>query len=697
MKRGISLPLCLSVAVLAVACGGQGASSATPGEGASSPLGTGEVPIGGPTVSATVPVGSGVSSATSVTSSTLVRLPAPVMEKVTPVVEEISGGGFISVSAGWSYSCGLRLDRSVECWEWRADLFGHPDRPGWNNDPLDGTPPGGEFAMVDAGWGYACGIRPTGGVECWGWNPVAALDAPAGEFTTVSAGLEHACALRPGGEVECWGVSSRREGVLVLPDGPFTSVVAGVAAGVGFLCGLRPSGEVECWGRGYSEGEASPPPGEFKSISGGAGSNVCGFRPDGSVECWSPYFLLPDFADEEVWEVSYFQPGGVFELVSPGSSGYACGLRPSGEVECWNQPEERVVPVLAGKFNWVSVKGFVACGLPVGGGVVCWSVQTGSSPWRVSEGEFKSLSLGGIHHCGLRADGEVECWEWWEDKFGATSPPDGRFESVSASDDYSCGLRPSGGVECWGSDEFGKSTPPGGVFTQITTSKDFACGLRPDGGVECWGGRDSLRRQSKVVPPRERLVSVDAGWGGWYNFDDQDSTLRYGERRDWGFSCGLREDGTPLCWGDAISVSVDSSWVLQPPGGEFLNVRMGQRQACGLRPDGSVECWGGIVVIDEDKNLFRYEEGSVVYNTDPAAGEDYVDLEVGGWHACGLRSNGGVYCWNWWRGAIDTDYALEGPYESISAGYNHSCGLRPDGGIDCWGLTGEIQRLTEES
>ena len=689
MKRGISLSLCLSVVLLLVACGGQGAPSASPREGASSPSGTAEVPIGdgsgGPTVSATVPVGSGVSSARN---STLVRLPAPVMEKVTPVVEEVSGGVFISVTAGWGYSCGLRLDRSVECWEWRADLFGHPDRPGWNNDPSDGTPPGGEFVMVDAGWGYACGIRPTGGVECWGWNPVAALEPPVGEFTTVSAGLEHACALRPEGEVECWGVSSRRKGVLVLPDGPFTAI----AAGDGRLCGLRPGGEVECWG-GFFDELWEPPGGVFESISiDGGWRNMCGLRPDNSVECWRG--VLPNEGNV------FFSPPGEFSMVSAGRGQYACGLRPFNEVECWHRAEEeRAAPAPEEKFTWVSMGHSVACGLPVEGGVLCWNVQTeGRSPWWVREGEFKSLSIGRSHMCGLRVDGGVECWSsWWEKEFEGIPSPDGRFESVSAGDDYSCGLRPSGGVECWGSDEFGKSTPPSGVFTQITTSEDFACGLRPTGEVECWGGRDSMRRQSKVVPPRERLVSVDAGWGGWYNYDDPDSTLRYGERRDWGFSCGLREDGTPLCWGDAISVLGDSSWVLQPPGGEFLNVSMGQRQACGLRPGGSVECWGGIVVVDEEENLFRYEEGSVVYNTDPAAGEDYVDLEVGGWHACGLRSDGGVYCWNWWRGAIDTDYALEGPYVGISAGYNHSCGLRPDGGADCWGLTGEIQRLPEES
>ncbi len=628
--------------------------------------------------------------------------PPPTTTTAVPVVEEVSDGGFTSVTAGWGYSCGLRLDRSVECWEWRADLFGHPERMMgsrlsidseifWSSDPSDGAPPGGEFALVDAGWGYACALRPAGGVECWGWNPVAALEPPAGEFTSVSAGLEHACGLRPGGEAECWGVSSRREGGGVSPDGPFASVVAGALAGSGFLCGLRPGGEVECWGRGYGEGEASPPSGEFKLISGGDGSNVCGLRLDSSVECWSPY-LLQDSADKEVWGVSYVKPGGVFESISPGSVGYACGLRPSGEVECWGRTGGgRALPAPEGKFTWVVAKGLLACGLPADGGVVCWNVQTGENLSRVREGEFKSLSISGSHMCALRVDGQAECWSMREEDFGAASPPGGRFESVSVNNGkYSCGLRPSGEVECWGSNQWRKSTPPGGVFTQITTSRNFACGLRPSGEIQCWGAYGFLRWQTKVVPPRERLVSVDAGWGGWDNSDSPTSSVRSGGRMDWGSSCGLRADGTPLCWGDYNSTS--RSLVLHPPKGEFLNVRMGQRRACGLRPDGSMECWGRILVADEDAG-WTYEDAPVVY-TDPS-GEGFVDVQLDAWHACGLRPAGGVHCWNWWWEARGREYSLEGPYVSISAGFSHSCGLRRDGGVDCWGLTGEIQRLPE--
>ncbi len=625
--------------------------------------------------------------------------PPPPTTTTIPVVEVVHEGGFVSVSAGWAYSCGLRLDGSVECWEWMADMLRQPDKgsgDGWSEDASTLTPPGGEFTMVDAGWEYACGLRPSGGVECWGRNPAAGVDPPEGEFTSVSVGIEHACALRPSEEVECWGRVRRgyRGHFARPPEGPFTAI----AAGDDHLCGLRSGGEVECWG-GYFDELWEPPGGVFESISTDGGwRNMCGLRPGGSVECWRG--VLPNEGN------LFFFPTGEFSMVSAGLGQYACGLRPSGEVECWHRVEgERAAPAPEGEFTWVSMGSSVACGLPVDGGVVCWSVQTAGSPWRLSEGEFKSISSGWSHHCGLRVDGEVECWSRREEEeFGEASPPSGRFESVSVDDYYSCGLRPGGEVECWGSDEFGKSTPPAGVFTQITTARDYACGLRPGGEVECWGGSEFGWLLSKVTPPEERLVSVDAGWGGHeYRELGRDGGL--GVSTGWGYSCSLGAGGRPLCWGGELFGPIPSDTVreehpiLFPPEGQFLDVEAGRFRGCGLRPTGEMECWGLFYVYNDERQLTP-RVGSEVLNPDPAPGEGFADVDVGGWHACGLRPDGGVECWDWTPGyqyRLDGlyEYELDGPYKTISSGYRHACGLRRDGGVDCWGYKGHLQRLQE--
>ena len=49
-------------------------------------------------------------------------------------------------------------------------------------------------------------------------------------------------------------------------------------------CAVRDDGAVVCWGLDHL-GQASPPPGEFTSVS--VGNNVsCGVRAGGEIECW---------------------------------------------------------------------------------------------------------------------------------------------------------------------------------------------------------------------------------------------------------------------------------------------------------------------------------------------------------------------------------------------------------------------------
>ena len=294
--------------------------------------------------------------------------------------------GFVSVSAGWNYSCGLRAQGEVECWFWdepfpRGGIFRDRAREIYRIDwagPPSTEAPGGEFVAVDAGREAACGLRPGGMVECWGPNPLASVPPPGGEFVSVSVGLEHACGVRPDAEVECWGLSKKRMGALFLPGGEFTAMVVGAGNS---MCGLRPGGEVECWGSGYNSGyrwsnsrwvspEVTPPEGEFKALSTGGGRNVCGVRPGGEVECWGNY----DYTELKGNWSYYDPPEGIFESVAIGGS-YACGLRPGGEAECWTKEH--------------------------------WKDQVDGPP----QGEkYIHLAAGELRACGVRVDNMLRCW-----------------------------------------------------------------------------------------------------------------------------------------------------------------------------------------------------------------------------------------------------------------------------------------------
>ena len=60
----------------------------------------------------------------------------------------------------------------------------------------------------------------------------------------------------------------------------------------------------------------------------------------------------------------------------------------------------------------------------------------------------------------------------------------------------------------------------------------------------------------------------------------------------------------------------------------------------------------------------------------------YSAVSVGGYHSCGLRSDGSIICW----GDNNSGQAEvpAGQYTAVSAGGVHSCGLRSNGVLACW-------------
>ena len=137
--------------------------------------------------------------------------------------------------------------------------------------------------------------------------------------------------------------------------------------------------------------------------------------------------------------------------------------------------------------------------------------------------------------------------------------------------------------------------------------------------------------------------------------------------------CGLRADGSALCWG----FNDDSGQTVSLGGERFISVSVGANwDVCGLRADGSMLCWDGTY----DNALY------------PPEGERFDEIGIGRIHSCGLKSDGSVLCWITGTGNYSeetVDDLLTPPqgerFESISVGSNSSCGIREDGVALCWG------------
>ena len=338
----------------------------------------------------------------------------------------------------------------------------------------------------------------------------------------------------------CWG--SDQFGQASPPKGQFTSV----SAGQDHTCGVKTDGAAACWGSNLN-GQALPPSGEYDTVS--AGDNLtCGVRTDGYVACWG----LGDFGQAS-------PPGGEFISVSAGDA-HTCGVMTGGSVACWGSDNHGQASPPGGKFASVSAGSYHTCGVMTDGSIACWGSDWGGQASPPS-GEFAFVSAGRDHTCGVRTDGSVACWG--HDGDGRASPPGGEFISVSSGAYHTCGVRTDGSVACWGFDSWGVASPPEGQFVSVSAGYGYNCGARTDGSVDCWGYDND--DSGKTLPPAGQFVSVSAG------------DLH---------TCGTRADFSIACWGS------NTFGRASPPDGQFLSVSAGDTHTCGVRTVGFVTCWG---------------------------------------------------------------------------------------------------------
>ena len=107
-------------------------------------------------------------------------------------------------------------------------------------------------------------------------------------------------------------------------------------------------------------------------------------------------------------------------------------------------------------------------------------------------------------------------------------------------------------------------------------------------------------------------------------------------------------------------------------GVSFASVSPGFFHSCGVKTDGSVVCWGS----NEDW------EGNLSGQATPPGGS-FASVSAGVWHSCGVKTNGSVVCWGSNRDGRSTPPG--GSFASVSAGGGHSCGVKTNGSVVCWG------------
>lgn len=331
--------------------------------------------------------------------------------------------------------------------------------------------------------------------------------------------------------------------VTMQPTAPPPLRFKSVSVGALQTCGLLTDGTPLCWGRRKVEGDgAEAPPVDFASIS--RGGHTCALREDGTPVCW-------DFAEEGEHTCRAKEEGGIYcRLDGQGIPSATTSDRDGGTTA------SRAISVIAGYYD-----------------------QT------PPEGErFKAISVGWTHTCALHEDGTPTCWG--SNQHGkASPPPDEKFTAISSGDGHTCGVRSDGTASCWGHVLNQRTAAPGDEnFVAISAGPEHSCGLREDGTVVCWGeGGNSTCR----VTPRQ-YYACHSDWSPNPIPQSPPEGERLASLSTDGPHCGLRIDGTPLCW----TKYVDSGLTSPPEGEQFTSISASPRHACALRVDGGVVCWG---------------------------------------------------------------------------------------------------------
>ena len=193
-------------------------------------------------------------------------------------------------------------------------------------------------------------------------------------------------------------------------------------------------------------------------------------------------------------------------------------------------------------------------------------------------------------------------------------------------------------------------------FTEVSAGYDHSCGLRSDGTILCWGNG----RNGETEPPEGAFTAVSAGDG---------------------YTCGIKTDGSVGCWGIwGITFGMpvfDTSTHRRPesPTGVFKSISTGNAHACGIKADDTLECWGENRVSAGD---FSREAGQAT----PPPGA-FLSISAGGSTNCGVTTENQVVCWG--AGYEGAESPVEGKFLSVSAGGRHSCGVKIDNALVCWG------------
>lgn len=386
-----------------------------------------------------------------------------------------------------------------------------------------------------------------------------------------------------------------------------------------------------------STSTAGPPLPVFSFVSAGL-DHTCAVTTSGAAYCWGDN-SQGQLGDGTLTSRLFPTPvvdGHAFASISAGERG-TCAVAIDGRGYCWGTAYD---------YNFGETNAAQRCGF-----ATCRPRHLAAEDGLT----FSSFSVGQGHTCAVTTTGAGYCWGVWTDYavIGADTtttcvrqgfcetptPIDGglTFASLSAgSYSATCGVTIAGAAFCWGLNWAGalgigtlagprtcfdydtawdvpcSYTPMavvGGIaFGSVSTGVATTCGIAAGGAAYCWGENRFGELGSSPISNNFAVSPVPVASG--LTFKTLSTSLA-------GFVCGVTFAGRAYCWGNNRDGEL----------GNGTTVSLEDLRRAASNSATPVPVAGGLVF------------------TSVSAGGTWGPLYIQRGHACGVTTDGAVYCW----------------------------------------------------